>query len=86
MLVRGEANPAVSINEPSLEAALISGCTGAVLFTTVPSLTLLIPDEFELKSGSTTAVQWYNLKLLCYKSYFICCFHFKSEYVCLQKI
>lgn len=47
MLARGEANPAVSINEPSLEAALISGCMGAVLFTIPPSLTLLIPNGFE---------------------------------------
>lgn len=46
MLARGEANPAVSINEPSLEAALISGCMGAVLFTILPSLTLLIPNGF----------------------------------------
>lgn len=30
MLARGEASPAVSINEPSLEAALISRCMGAV--------------------------------------------------------
>ena len=51
MLARGEANPAVSINEPSLDAALISGCTGAVLFTTPPSLTLLIPNGFELRRG-----------------------------------
>lgn len=44
MQVRGEANSAVSINEASLEAVLISGCMGAVLFTMVPSLTPLIPN------------------------------------------
>lgn len=59
MLARGEANPAVSINEPSLEAALISGCTGAVLFTTAPSLTLLIPNGFGLTRGSTSrGIMW----------------------------
>ncbi len=88
MLARGEANPAVSINEPSLEAALISGCTGAVLFTTPPSLTLLIPNGFGLKGGSTTAVQRYNVKLLYVllveKSYFLCCLCLESEYVCLK--
>lgn len=30
MPARGEASPAVSINEPSLEAALISRCMGAL--------------------------------------------------------
>lgn len=43
---RGEASPAVSINEPSLDGALISHCTGAVLFTVATSLTLLIPKGF----------------------------------------
>lgn len=46
MQVRGEANAAVSINKASLEEALISGCTGAVLFPTVPLLTLQIPNGF----------------------------------------
>lgn len=46
MPVRGEASPAVSINEPSLDGALISHCTGAVLFTAATSLTLLIPKGF----------------------------------------
>lgn len=67
MLVRGEANPAVSINEPSLEEALISGCTGAVLFTMPPSLTLLIPNGFGLRRGSTTQAQMFNVKLLVLK-------------------
>lgn len=57
MLARGEANAAVSINEPSLEAALISGYTGAVLFTTAPSLTLLIPNGFVLRRGSSKALE-----------------------------
>jgi len=59
MQVRGEANPAVSINEPSLEAALISGCTGAVLFMMLPSLTVLIPNEFVLERWSTAVIQYY---------------------------
>lgn len=46
MLARGEASPAVSINKPSLDGALISHCTGAVLFTAATSLTLLIPKGF----------------------------------------
>lgn len=46
MLARGEASPAVSINEPSLDAALISHCTAAVLFTAATSLTPLIPKGF----------------------------------------
>lgn len=46
MLARGEASPAVSINEPSLDGALISHCTGIVLFTAATSLTLLIPKGF----------------------------------------
>lgn len=65
MLVRGEANPAVSINGPSLEATLISGCTGAVLFTMLPSLTLLIPNGFVLGRGSATVVQCFIAELLC---------------------
>lgn len=54
MQVRGEANSAVSINEASLEAVLISGCMGAVLFTMVPSLTPLIPNGLG-KRGITVA-------------------------------
>ncbi len=87
MLVRGEANPAVSIIEPSLEAALISGFTGAVLFTTAPSLTLLIPNGFGLRGGSTATVQRYNVKLLYAllvdRSYFSCCSCLKMYYFCL---
>lgn len=54
MLARGEASPAVSINEPSLDGALISHCTGAVLFTAATSLTLLIPKGFFFFSSSFT--------------------------------
>lgn len=50
MLARGEASPAVSINEPSLDGALISHCTAAVLFTAATSLTPLIPKGFHFLS------------------------------------
>lgn len=69
MLARGEASPAVSINEPSLDAALISHCTAAALFTTATSLTPLIPKGFfffcfgEWGQGGGAEVQ--NVKLLC---------------------
>ena len=79
MQTRGEANPAVSINEPSLEAVLISGCTVAVLFTTPPSLTLLIPNGFRLRRGSITAFQKYNMKLL-YVLKQVMLFELESEY------
>lgn len=89
MLARGEASPAVSINEPSLEAALISRCTGAVLFTTVASLTLLNPNGFWFRRGSTTEVQRYNVKLLYVllveelENNYLCCLYLEEEFITL---
>lgn len=85
MQVRREANPLVSINEPSLEAALISGCTGAALFMILHSLTLLIPNEFVSGRRSSTEIQGYVMKLLSVatKIRFVLCYAcVTGEYAC----